>query len=349
MSRVHLTIRCAVAGAVVLLAAAVAICAPPEQKGEDTASANPPAFSRSLLERPEVPVIQPRGGVESAKPRPNLPPEGTMLVNRLARLQWDPASSWFVLRFTDRTGPGPETPFRVLPSRELEEMERLALRAEAVPIFRVTGETTVCEDHAYLLVHRFTVLNERPELGEKPGAEGASGQAEPAPADEEKPERAPGTAPSEATSQPADSAGLDDSADPDAVIRALLRQRPGKSVSLPVRSVTSDTEHRRSVAPAAGGILPAGPGRMAVDRLVRIVKGADGEWWEVRFESDNTGREPPMRLLPCRHLAAAKEAVLHASRNRILQYHVTGMITLYKGRRYLLLRKLLHERRMDQF
>jgi len=88
---------------------------------------------------------------------------------------------------------------------------------------------------------------------------------------------------------------------------------------------------------------------MAVDRLVRVVKAADGNWWEVRFESDNTGREPPMRLLPCKRLAAAQQALQSARRNRIVQFRITGVITLYKGRRYLLLRKLLPEHQMDQF
>ena len=61
----------------------------------------------------------------------------------------------------------------------------------------------------------------------------------------------------------------------------------------------------------------------------------------ARFESDNTLADEPIRLLPCKLLQKAKR--------RGGRLRISGEITRYQGRRYLLLRKVLPERRMGQF
>ena len=97
--------------------------------------------------------------------------------------------------------------------------------------------------------------------------------------------------------------------------------------------VEASPEGSPPVAPPAGDIL--------IDRTVRIARSADGHWMEAHFEADNTLQEQPLALLPCRLLERA-EAVDGKVR-------ITGILRRYKGREYLLLRKVLAERDMGQF
>ena len=84
-----------------------------------------------------------------------------------------------------------------------------------------------------------------------------------------------------------------------------------------------------------------------VDRLVRILPDERERWWLARFESDNTLADAPVRLLPCRLLEQARTAADEAEEPPV--FRVSGEVTRYKGRRYLLLRKLLQERDLQQF
>ena len=83
------------------------------------------------------------------------------------------------------------------------------------------------------------------------------------------------------------------------------------------------------------------------DRLVRILPEKKAGWWVAAFEGDNTLREAPLRLLPCRFLERAENAVGN-SKDTGVRFRVSGEVTTYKARRYLLLRKLLPERDMGQ-
>ena len=85
-----------------------------------------------------------------------------------------------------------------------------------------------------------------------------------------------------------------------------------------------------------------------VDRVVRIVKCRDGDWWEAHFQSDNTLREPPLRIHPSLMLVRA-QSLSRAMGLADLKLRISGQITYYRGRRFLLLRKLLKQRNMGQF
>ena len=79
-------------------------------------------------------------------------------------------------------------------------------------------------------------------------------------------------------------------------------------------------------------------GTMIADRVGRLVRRPEG--WFLVFESDQQVlREPPMQLLPNRDLETME--ILSANATRAVKFRVSGEVTEYRGRNYLLLRKVL--------
>ncbi len=155
---------------------------------------------------------------------------------------------------------------------------------------------------------------------------------------------APATKPAadtQPTSRPADA-----EVSADAVIRALLQSRT-KTPVLP-RPSTVTASQPASVAPTnIIRPLPMPPGSMIRNRLGRIVKDKASRWWTFRFESERTILyEAPMRILPNRQLEAM-ENILDNSVKPGLRFLVSGEVTQYRGKRYLLIRKKLVKPEMD--
>jgi hypothetical protein len=126
--------------------------------------------------------------------------------------------------------------------------------------------------------------------------------------------------------------------------QSLTRSRPLQPIVPALRPARAAEDGGTTTLPAGG--RPAGPerapaGDILIDRVVRIARGADGQWMEARFEADNSLLERPLPLLPCRLLEKA-EALTGKVR-------ITGVIRRYKGQDYLLLRKVIAERDMGQF
>lgn len=279
-------------------------------------------FGRMLLERPDVPITVPVGPRTQKKRGLNLPAPGSMIIDRPCWLERDWRSDGFVLRFPQAA---PQDRLRVvLPSRWLEEMEALAARTPAM-VFRVSGESMVYRQRSYILIHNFTIQTQ--QKGMKPS---------------------PATQPA-ATSQPASAAGApaakQTTVTPESIIKRLMQDRAGESVVIPLR--TGRGRPVASVAPVTAPELSTRWGKMVVDRLVRIIQERDGQWWQVRFEADNTLREPPLRLLPCRLLEKAESLAAPGS-GKIIRLRISGQITWYRDRCYLLLRKVLREPEMGQ-
>ena len=89
---------------------------------------------------------------------------------------------------------------------------------------------------------------------------------------------------------------------------------------------------------------------MVIDRLVTFLPVGHGNWVEAVFEADNNGQEPPLRVLPSVFLPGPPDGADPDSMVGTTQrYWVSGEITEYRGRRYLLLRKALVRRDMGQF
>jgi len=281
-----------------------------------------------LLKRPAVPVTPPAGH-RPAQPKLELPADGTMVVDRRCRFAYHDQTAWYKVTFLPDPSRPAEQSRWILPCRMLEKMTELSA-AEGPKVFRISGETTVYHDRCFILLTKVTVEGSS-ELFKGPSRPRATMRVA-----ESKPTRR--TEPA-AQSQPS----------PEEIMRQLMRDRPGKPVSLRTRPPAGSIKPVASVAPPSAGATPQHAGESVIaDRLGYLLPDKDRGWWLLCFEGDNTLSEPPLRLLPCRLLEKAENIVAGAE-GRTVRFRVSGQTTLYKGRRYMLLRKLLREREMGQF
>ena len=96
-------------------------------------------------------------------------------------------------------------------------------------------------------------------------------------------------------------------------------------------------------APAPAPETPSATGRPLVregtpllDRIGRLTPSADGTSFQINFESDGrTLSEPPMTLLPNRRLMELESRLRTSYRD--LKLSVSGEVTEYRGKNYLLL------------
>lgn len=280
-------------------------------------------ITRLLRDKPEVPITLPLNAEKPIEAAP-LPAAGSMVVDRLCRLWSERNSTWLVLTFEPEPGRAGEPERRVLPSMLMEQMETLAARTPGMR-FRVSGETTVFQEHAYLLLSKVTALPPEAPSVPTPPAKAATSTTKPT------------TASAPANSEPSS----------DDLLNALLSEKVGRPVQ--AVPVLPDSPKPASVAPTGPSVLPVVRGEMVADRLVRIMPDPKGKWWLAAFEADNTLQEPPMRLLPCGMLAKAQSLAAGARPGRMRVFRVSGKITRYAGNRYLLLRKVIVELNLGQF
>ena len=111
----------------------------------------------------------------------------------------------------------------------------------------------------------------------------------------------------------------------------------------PLPEVASGGADRTSgpgaVAPAAPVVNVMREGTFLVDRVGRLSRGADGGGQsEFVFESDGTAlQDPPVVIIPNLKLMQMEDAVANSSRD--LRFRISGMVTEYRGRNYVLLEK----------
>jgi len=299
--------------------------APPTPEQERTEE----NLRRMLLEREEVPLTRPQQH-KPAPEAPKLPPDGSLVVGRRCRLFRDPETGWMVVHFDVEPGRRDEPPRWALPCERLEKMEA-ALEDHPRAVFRVSGETTVYRKRPFLLMTRDPVIlgPSRPVVTESISA------VAPSPPPPASPATQPATQPaSQPATQPAEPTSED-------ILRTLMREEPGRPLD-PRSFEPEEVEPPPSVAPVGAGemTLTGGPGELVIDRVVTLAPESPGGWKEARFKSDNTLREPPLRLLPCRMLERAERLGG--------ELRVSGVVTTYKGKRYLLLRKVIRERDLGQ-
>jgi hypothetical protein len=130
----------------------------------------------------------------------------------------------------------------------------------------------------------------------------------------------------------------------DQMLNNLLRPPPGGQAR-PLQPMPEPAQADRTSGP--GAVRPAAPavptlreGTLILDRPGRMTRTPDGSQAEFIFEADGkTMRDPPMIILPNIQLMAMENAVTGA--NRDLRFRVSGTVTEYKGRNYLLLMKVL--------
>jgi hypothetical protein len=153
---------------------------------------------------------------------------------------------------------------------------------------------------------------------------------------ETAPETKPATRPSTNASDPRGKSA-------DEMLGNMLRPGPGGQAKplTPLPPPPSEVAKTpASVHPNASNVPTLREGTLILDRPGRMIRSADGSQAEFVFEADGkTMRDPPMVILPNIQLMAMENAVTGA--NRDLRFRVSGTVTEYKGRNYLLLMKVL--------
>ena len=147
-----------------------------------------------------------------------------------------------------------------------------------------------------------------------------------------QPDTAPSTRPATRPAASVDDAFDNLLPDADRPIPQPLRPIP-KPGAAPVYDATGGAN---AVAPGAPQSPLIREGTLLVDRLGRLVR-RDG-WDEFAFQSDGAAMaDPPMVLLPNGTLMLLENAAAAAGRDVL--FRVTGTVTEFRGRNYLLLDK----------
>jgi hypothetical protein len=317
---------------VVAAMAALAVLLPLSAAGYAQDDAPP----RARLLRPEregdgdetishQPIIAPVGGDEApTKPRPRMPRFGTSLVEMPLRLTTTPEGTSAKL-LEDPPAYVPET-LPLLPSPLRQAMEDTEADD---PLFVVSGRVTVFRGECYLLPTR-ALLVEQPA------------QAAPAQSEQQEGVEDVETDEAQEASEP-DGPGGDVEAD-DIMSRLLDKAQIRPVVPTRADEGAEPKNRPREVAPSAAAIEAEATGGIVVNRFVYVVGEPGTGWYQARFRSDNTLRKEPIRLLPNRLL---EKVAPHPGELRIRAFQVSGDVLVYRGRRYLLLRKAIAKRDLN--
>jgi hypothetical protein len=106
---------------------------------------------------------------------------------------------------------------------------------------------------------------------------------------------------------------------------------------IPDKPMRDTSGGRAAVKPDAPVANLRREGTFVIDSLGRLTRTRNGQS-ELTFESDGkTLKDPPMLILPNLKLMQMEDSV--SGSNRDLKFRVTGMVTEYRGRNYILLEK----------
>jgi len=95
-----------------------------------------------------------------------------------------------------------------------------------------------------------------------------------------------------------------------------------------------------AVAPGAPQLIVMREGSFVVDRMGRLTPSADGRLQEFTFEADGKAlQDPPVVVLPNLNLMKMEDAV--QAMRRDLKFRITGSVTEYRGRNYVLVEKVV--------
>jgi len=302
--------------ALILLVAPVLLAALPArgQSSRPSLLAPAPGPAQVLRAQMDPPGTESSAARAAAAPQrnPGLIREGTVLPDCVGRLVRT-AEGQTTFTFDPPEGHAGKivepNPMPVLPNLQLLAMESAVANTHADARFRVTGLVTEYNNRNYIMLEEAS-----------PGA-----FARPAPTP------APATRP---TGPGADG--------PAARILGQLEnpaQAAPKSLPPAERAAQDKTTGKAAVAPAAKPLPPVREGKVLSDRVARLTRTADGQP-ELTFEADGKRMlDPPMIVLPNLKLTQMESALTAA--NRDLRFRVTGLVTEYKARNYILLDKCL--------
>ena len=193
---------------------------------------------------------------------------------------------------------------------------------------RMSRHILTCVPLVVLLVLSASALSQPSGDERAPAKEEAEVKKDAPPQDE--------AAPREAPARPGGQRSADD------VLGEMLKPRRtgGDRELTPTEAPATDkTSGAGSVAPRAPVLTVLREGTPIVNRLGRLTLGTEGRPAEFTFESDGGAlRDPPLIVLPNLKLMIMEDAARGATREP--RFRVSGVVTEYRGRNYLLLEKV---------
>ena len=247
-------------------------------------------------------ALRPQGYV-APPPGPQLLREGSDVIARKGYLQKVPGSAYSQIVFLNDSSQPKLATMSVLPNLQLMSMEDAAAQTDKSMIFTISGMVTEYQGKNYILL--------------APGPEEASRQLPP---------------PSLTSSHGPVSA--------DQMLSDMLTA-DNRDPDLPPAVPAAETD----VVTGSGSLAPQAPVLTVLrersqifDRIARLSHSPDGQHEQLTLDSDGTTMEdPPLLVLPNLKLAALEGA----SADRNARFRVTGSITEYRGRNYILLQKVV--------
>ncbi len=254
--------------------------------------------------------------------------EGTHFVSRTGRLSRTTDGQQMIFSF-DNDGTESTAPKMIVqPNLNLFLMESVLSNRSNPVSFRVSGTVTEYKGLNYILLDSVqTTLKTVAPAATKPIA------SAPLPRIEPVPPLTTALAPPRVT-LPVPSA--------EATMNRLLAPPPTVGDELPVTAGVSSAHDtstgKASVAPDAPVLKVIREGTHLTDQIGRLNHSTDGKQAILTFDTDGkTMQDPPMIILPNMKLAAMEGAVLSLARD--VHFRVSGTVTEYKGRNYILLNK----------
>lgn len=157
-----------------------------------------------------------------------------------------------------------------------------------------------------------------------------------------------------ASTGPADTSASTQALTPDQVLQQMLspngsdKNAPILPEPAPSSIIAPDaTSGTGALAPHAPAVNLIREGTDLIDRVGRLQRSEDGEQVQFVFDSDGrTLRDPPVIILPNLRLMSMEDAAKAAGRD--LRFRITGTVTEYRGRNYILLDKAVVVQDKDQ-
>ena len=124
------------------------------------------------------------------------------------------------------------------------------------------------------------------------------------------------------------------------LLRPTGEAKPAPAAATVETGSVDATSGTAAVAPGAPVVTVMREGTDIVNRVGRLTRGTDGQQWEFTFESDGrTMLDPPLIILP--NLNLMKMETTNSGMSRDVRFRITGEVTEYRGRNYILLRKVM--------
>jgi hypothetical protein len=122
-------------------------------------------------------------------------------------------------------------------------------------------------------------------------------------------------------------------------MNSMLKPQDNGRVLMPLPDpVRPDPGTGRMIAPNPPAPTLIREGTPILDRTGRVTKSVDGQTSEFTFDSDGKNmQDPPLLILPNLTLMSMENLVSSTSKD--VKFRISGTVTEYKGRNYILIDK----------